>query len=301
VHSAEVIGEAMSDVGITSALVHGAMAAEDRRRALESFKAGDVQALTNCMVLTEGTDLPLASCAVIARPTTHQGLYVQMAGRVLRPAPGKVDALVLDVVGASARHSLNAGVDLFGDEVEREPGEIEEDAEDAEDDAGVEDLLGDGSGSEPEIYANGPLVAEEVDLFRDSSSAWLRTFGGTWFLPAGERYIALIPSTLPDGGWDIVAMNSRIRGESRWVRRGVSDLGYAMAWAEGDVTPTETSLARKGRSWQAKKPSDTQMDLARRMGIIVVDGMRSGEVSGQIAIAFASRRIDPIMASRQHV
>lgn len=295
VHSAEVIGEALSDVGITSALVHGAMAADDRRRALESFRAGDVQALANCMVLTEGTDLPLASCAVIARPTTHQGLYVQMAGRVLRLAPGKTDALVLDVVGASVRHSLNAGVDLFGDEIEREPSAEEDDAED---DAGIEDLL-DGGGSEPEVYANGPLVAEEVDLFRDSSSAWLRTFGGTWFLPAGERYIALIPSTLGEGGWDVVAMNSRVKGESRWVRRGVSDLGYAMAWAEGDVTPTETSLARKGRSWQSSRPSDAQVTLARRMGIVVMDGMRSGELSGQLAVTFASRRIDPIMASRQ--
>src|SRR5690606_35437365 len=42
---------------------------------------------------TEGWDMPQAEVAVIARPTQSRGLFIQMAGRVLRPFPGKEKAL----------------------------------------------------------------------------------------------------------------------------------------------------------------------------------------------------------------
>ena len=58
------------------------------------------------MVLTEGWDCPQVSCLVLARPTKHMGLYRQMVGRVLRPAPGKIDALILDHAGAVFEHGF---------------------------------------------------------------------------------------------------------------------------------------------------------------------------------------------------
>ena len=58
------------------------------------------------MVLTEGWDQPEVSCLVLARPTRHMGLYRQMVGRVLRPAPGKADALILDHAGAVFEHGF---------------------------------------------------------------------------------------------------------------------------------------------------------------------------------------------------
>jgi len=65
-----------------------------------------VQVLCNCLVTTEGWDAPEVSCAVLARPTKSLGLYLQMAGRVLRPAPGKADALVIDHSGAVYEHGF---------------------------------------------------------------------------------------------------------------------------------------------------------------------------------------------------
>jgi DNA repair protein RadD len=46
------------------------------------------------------------SCVVLARPTKHHGLFRQMIGRVLRPTPGKTDALVLDHAGAEFEHGF---------------------------------------------------------------------------------------------------------------------------------------------------------------------------------------------------
>src|SRR5205814_94618 len=54
----------------------------------------------NCMVLTEGWDCPDVSCLILARPTRSLGLFRQMVGRVLRPAPGKSDAIILDHSGS---------------------------------------------------------------------------------------------------------------------------------------------------------------------------------------------------------
>ena len=58
------------------------------------------------MVLTEGWDMPEVGCCILARPTRKMGLYRQMIGRVLRPAEGKRDAIVLDHSGAVFRHGF---------------------------------------------------------------------------------------------------------------------------------------------------------------------------------------------------
>jgi len=294
VSSATAFCDAFRDAGFSTGLVHGEQPTAERRRELDKLTAGETQVMCNCMVLTEGTDLPLISAVVVARPTTHAGLYVQMVGRGLRPYPGKLDALVLDIVGASQRHALTSQVDLFGEQDPDEPGD---DAESADDDAELDEgelTLGAGLGIDDPSWVNGPLVSEDVDLFHGSHSAWLRTRGGTWFLPAGERYVAIVPA--PTGGYDVVAMHRYVVGQSRWVMRDVSDLSYAMAWAEGDVTPAEQLTARRERSWRARGPSQAQRSLAARYGIMIHEGMLSGEVSGLISVAMATARIDSRMS-----
>jgi hypothetical protein len=58
------------------------------------------------MVLTEGWDMPEVGCCILARPTKRMGLFRQMVGRVLRPAEGKRDCIILDHSGAVFRHGL---------------------------------------------------------------------------------------------------------------------------------------------------------------------------------------------------
>jgi len=55
-------------------------------------------------VVSEGFDIPAAGCAILLRPTQSLGLYLQQVGRVLRPAPGKKHAIILDHVGNVTRH-----------------------------------------------------------------------------------------------------------------------------------------------------------------------------------------------------
>jgi superfamily II DNA or RNA helicase len=58
------------------------------------------------MILTEGYDLPSLGCIVLARPTKQIGLFRQMSGRGLRPAPDKQNLILIDHSGAVYRHGL---------------------------------------------------------------------------------------------------------------------------------------------------------------------------------------------------
>lgn len=291
VATAELFAAALNEAGFPAVVVWGDQPADQRAAVLERSRTGEIQVVCNCMVLTEGTDMPWISCIVVARATTHSGLYIQMAGRGLRLWPGKGDCLILDVVGASQRHALTAHIELFGEDPEKpqkaeEPdGELEPDEE-----LGGEFWAGDGDAG----WLSGPLASVEVDLFHGSESAWLRTAGGTWFLPAGERYIAIVPWGR-SGAWAVTAMHRYRRGTGRWVATDVADLAYAMAWAEQDVSVAEMMTARRERGWRAQRPSQKQLDLAARYRIAVEPRMLSGEVSNRIAVAMASGRIDPIV------
>lgn len=92
--------------GVMAEHIDGSTPAPERDAILARLAAGTVEVICNCAVLTEGWDRPEVSCLVLARPTKSVGLYRQMIGRVLRPSPGKVDALVLDHAGAIFEHGF---------------------------------------------------------------------------------------------------------------------------------------------------------------------------------------------------
>jgi superfamily II DNA or RNA helicase len=78
----------------------------DRDAILARLASGELDVVVNCMVLTEGWDMPEVGCCILARPTKKMGLYRQMVGRILRPAENKTDAIVLDHSGAVFRHGF---------------------------------------------------------------------------------------------------------------------------------------------------------------------------------------------------
>jgi DNA repair protein RadD len=92
--------------GVKAEHIDGSTPKAERDASLARLASGEIEMVTNCMVLTEGWDMPEVSCCVLARPTKKMGLYRQMIGRVLRPAPGKPDAIILDHSGAVFRHGF---------------------------------------------------------------------------------------------------------------------------------------------------------------------------------------------------
>lgn len=311
VSSAAVIGQALTDSGKTFRLVHGAMGASERHQALDDFREGRLQGLASCMILTEGTDLPMAEVGVMARPTTVAALYVQMAGRVLRPHPGKTRALLLDVCGVTAKHSLISPVDLFGKELNAI--QVDEDLLTIDgctycDDPGhdvtdcphrppTEDEPAERD-NDDQVLINGPIEALDVDLFHGSKSAWLRTRAGYWFLQAGrDRFIAIVPGE-DRSRYDVVWMHKYRPGESGWVAQGVPELAYAQAFAEGNVTASEKMVSTKESSWRNRRASEKTMNLAAQLGLWLDPDAKGGEASDAIARHEASKRIDPVQIER---
>lgn len=64
---------------------------------LVTRRNGKIAIIGNC---------PPVSCIVLARPTLSAGLYLQMAGRALRPSDGKQDCILLDHAGCVRAHGL---------------------------------------------------------------------------------------------------------------------------------------------------------------------------------------------------
>lgn len=98
--------EAFRDAGIAAAHVDGKTKTAERDAILGALRAGELSVVANYGVLTEGWDEPLVSYVALCRPTRSLALYLQMAGRGLRPGPGKPDALLVDHAGCVYRHGF---------------------------------------------------------------------------------------------------------------------------------------------------------------------------------------------------
>jgi DNA repair protein RadD len=92
--------------GVPAEHLDGETPISEREDILTRLASGETKVVSSCMVLTEGWDCPPVGCAILARPTKQMGLFRQMIGRVLRPAEGKPDAVILDHSGAVFRHGL---------------------------------------------------------------------------------------------------------------------------------------------------------------------------------------------------
>jgi superfamily II DNA or RNA helicase len=104
-HSVHIRDEFIKS-GVRAEHIDGGTPKPERDASLARLASGEIELITNCMVLTEGWDMPEVGCCILARPTKKMGLYRQMIGRVLRPADGKPDAIILDHSGAVFRHGF---------------------------------------------------------------------------------------------------------------------------------------------------------------------------------------------------
>lgn len=87
---------------------------KNRAAIIEAFTRREIPCIVNCMVFTEGTDIPLVETVIIARPTQSDSLYTQMVGRGLRLHPGKERLNLIDCVGVSGKASLCTAPTLLG-------------------------------------------------------------------------------------------------------------------------------------------------------------------------------------------
>lgn len=307
VASAHHFAEAFNEAGIPSAVVHGGTPREERRLILKKLHAGDIQVVHNCGVLTEGFDEPTVSCVVNARPTQSAPLYQQMVGRGLRPdlalpPEQRGDCLVLDVVGVSRTHNLRTLIDLS--ERQDKPEEMDDlslmELEDALQEC--QEAEAQERGWETEYY--GEVAAEDFDpLARAGVGAWLRTDGGTYFLPVGNRaYVLIVESAEPnafDVAWLSQSPNLPIDGkQGDFTEHTGLSLEMACSWAEEVLEELGgPKLEQRGvqGGWRRREMSRPQVKMMAKLGIVPTRGMKFGQANDAIDVHLGSRRIDPVV------
>lgn len=335
VASATVFAEEFEAAGISAEVVHGGLKQEERDAILDRHRSGATKIVCNCMVLTEGYDDPEVDCIIVARPTKSKGLYIQIVGRGLRVDPARPyaeqDCLILDVVGANAVHNLRSVVDLSEKKIDpkkaRESGKtlIE-----------LEDEFDAGEGVEPEEVQlwRGDIEAREFDPLgrTDSSKVWIRSDGGSYFIPAGTKAYVFIMEYPKPGLWSVAwcakdtsamlgsdsfrltgreeeqqlarvltLVNGTRKNVAMTVHRGLS-LEEAMSWAEDlatDMGADTMNLANKSAPWRKRPASEKMLTMARRLGQRFEDGEKAGKVSDRITRVLGSRRIDPLVRKVQ--
>lgn len=295
VEVAKAVAEHLSGNGTPADHVHGGTPRADRLKIYERFRRGEIRVLVNCMVLTEGADFPFADCAVIARPTRSDTLFIQMAGRVLRPSPqtGKTDALLLLLAGGGG--AIRTLVDLDpGVVVPAADGESLAEAHDRQEQI-REELEAKRNRRESARPRALRLTSEAVDLFASSPSYhWLRTARGVQFIPLGTNgEILLWPSRDGEGLWDVAWAPSEAGKPWERLHTGLA-LEPAMAWGESEAEERSDLNTSRNASWRRRAASEAQVRYARQFSREVTGEMRAGEVGDIISTGLASRKIDKI-------
>ena len=98
--------EQFCNSGFNFKCIDGTMSDFDRRDAIEGLGSGRYDGLTSCNIISEGTDIPVVGCAIFLRKTKSLSLYLQQAGRVLRPYSGKEYSIILDHVRNVENHGF---------------------------------------------------------------------------------------------------------------------------------------------------------------------------------------------------
>jgi len=307
-----VFAEAFRDNGIDARVVHGGLPAAERKAILRDHRAGLFPMLVNCMILTEGYDDPTIECVLMGRPTRSRPLHMQIVGRGLRVDPVRLydeqDCLLMYVVGNAPIPELRTMADLSDRAIEMREGKTLVELEDEFD-------AGPGVASDAPVYYRGEVVARDFDpLARRSSKVWLKTTGGSYFVPAGRSAYVFICEHPEPGQWSVcwagAYVSNRMVVDADGVPRldptgravGMTThralpLDQAMVWAEDLAADLGADLdtMNKKASWRRNRPSDKTVALARSLGIEPRPNENAGKLSDRIGQTLGSQRIDPLV------
>ncbi len=106
VETATEIAAKFNQAGVPAVSVSAKTPDAVRAEMIKRFKAGQIWVLVNVDLFDEGFDVPACEVVIMARPTASLNKYLQMIGRALRMAPGKLFGLIIDHVSNWKRHGL---------------------------------------------------------------------------------------------------------------------------------------------------------------------------------------------------
>ena len=114
-HSKYLVEE-FNKIGIPAAHIDGYMDEEVRQQLFKAHDDGEFMILSCSRLLNTGYDAPQVSCLIDCFPTKSLISYIQRAGRIMRLAEGKENAIYLDHAGNVGRFGF--AEDIVPDELD---------------------------------------------------------------------------------------------------------------------------------------------------------------------------------------
>ena len=237
----------------------------NRADIIRRFTDGEIPCIVNCMVFTEGTDIPRVETVIIARPTQSDSLYTQMVGRGLRLYPGKQYLTLIDCVGVSSSANLCTAPTLLGIDLAAVPPAKRDE---------LDGMLFD--------------LPEKVTLASDAPESWIRnvelvdlwakgqkyeTHGVNWFkMPNGAMVVSLperkyLLMTPPDELGRARLLDHRRRptiiGADQYPVQKCLDAAYRYLLENCADSAFIWNLERT-KSWGRQPASEAQMNSIRK-------------------------------------
>lgn len=103
---ADNVARAFNLAGVPAASIDGTLSNQQREYRIKALASGQIKVLTSCEIVSEGTDIPVVTAAILLRPTKSMCLFLQQSGRVLRVHPKKKNSIILDHVNNTSRHGM---------------------------------------------------------------------------------------------------------------------------------------------------------------------------------------------------
>lgn len=278
------LADHMRGQGIAAAALDGATPLYTQRQTVAAFERGEVRMLINCDLFVEGADIPSIDCVVMAKPTKSRARYCQAVGRGTRPSPetGKVDCLILDMVGVSQRLDLCTASSLIGvrqvndNESLRQARERErkEDLENAEQEDLPLPVEGELVGREVDLF-NGKQVqkrgAFEWHIYRERQQSFLKVVGHEFRIwKIGDRY------EFADMSW-----RGKLHGTAT---------GYKQAEAACEEEARRILFGDRDAPWRSAPASDKQITLLSKFRIPFDPHITKGEASDLLDARFKKAR-----------
>jgi superfamily II DNA or RNA helicase len=321
---AHSLAEAFRRAGYDWVALSGETPKDERRAILARFRRGELQGIANCMILTEGTDLPMVECILHAKPTKSATLYEQMTGRGLRPSAGKDRCVVIDIVDVTKRHSLQTAPVLYG----LPPGLIPADDQTLDEMAAalqglqeqhpnldIEKLLASGRLTLAQLHAR----AQRVDVWKlaplsgavlaSTRLDWLQMadlyrVSYPWEVGGGlEGTETLVASKDLLGKWELATTWKQKRNpdgpkeqhldtRQRTLGTGYPTEAAALVAAELWVSQERRNVMRlldRTAGWKAKPASEKQLDYLKKLRVPFKEPLTMGEAGQLINVAKARR------------
>ena len=286
------LARALNESSYPARYIIGSTSAEKRQHYFHEFTEGKIKALVTVQVLTEGTDLPICDCVVIARPTQSKNLYSQMVGRGLRLYPDKKDALVIDLGGSSKNMNLMSLTDLTPEAT------VEGEYAKKKPTSGLglpskkKQWMGIARGDDFDVVHGTTLGGTKGTVYR-----WLSTRSGIEFLD-GDMITFLWEDPEGRGYW-VGQLASKGEPLHSWLGDpapyGEARRRAQLAAERSTQRNMKYRIHRSEAQYALRAPTEKQKQLGLDLRIGDVDMMTKGRLSDEITVELVSRRFNRAM------